>query len=89
MRDFVDKTLTKKGTPINRANLMAIQGFADKETVFGENVITETYTLPDGKTETLETVFSGNTITEKFTGEKTIVKKTTFNDDGSITEEVS
>ena len=88
MKEFVDKTLTQSGTPINRANLMAIQGFVDRETVFEENAITEIYTLPDGKTETLRTVFEGNTITETFTGEKTIVKTTIFNDDGNITEEV-
>nr|DAG64530.1 MAG TPA: hypothetical protein [Bacteriophage sp.] len=33
-------------------------------------------------------MFGENTITETFAGDKTISKKTTFNSDGSITEEI-
>lgn len=86
MIEFIDKTSTQNGTPINRANLMAIQGFVAKTTVFNsDGSITET----NGKGETLTTRFSTNTITETFVGTKTIVKTTTFNSDGSITEVLS
>ena len=87
MIEFIDKTTTQNGTPINRANLMAIQGFVAKTTVFNaDGSITET----NGKNETLRTVFNTDgSITETFTGSKTIVKTTTFNTDGSITEGVS
>ena len=87
MLEFVDKTATQKGTPINRANLMAIQGFEAKTTVFNSNgSITET----NGKGETLTTTFnSDGSITEKFVGSKTITKKTSFNADGTISEVIS
>ena len=87
MIDFIDKTSTKSGTPINRANLMAIQGFIAKTTTFNDDgSITET----NAKGETLTTTFdtSGN-IVETFVGEKTISKTTSFGSDGSITEIIS
>ena len=44
MLEFIDKTTTKNGTPINRANMMAIQGFVAKTTVFNnDGSITETF----------------------------------------------
>lgn len=87
MVDFNDKTSEQNGTPINRDNLMAIQGFESKTTKFNEDgSITET----NGKGETLVTTFNEDgSITETFVGEKTITKTTTFNDDGSISEVVS
>ena len=87
MIDFIDKTTEQNGTPINRENLMAMQGFQAKTTVFNnDGSITETN--EDG--HTLTTVFnSDNSITETFTGEKTITKTTNFNDDGSISEVIS
>lgn len=87
MIEFIDKTTTQSGTPMNRANLMAIQGFVAKTTVFNEDgSITET----NGKDETLTTVFNTDgSITETFVGKKTIVKTTTFNVDGSISEVIS
>ena len=87
MIDFIDKTSEQNGTPINRENLMAMQGFQAKTTVFNnDGSITETN--EDG--HTLTTVFnSDNSITETFTGEKTITKTTNFNDDGSISEVIS
>ena len=87
MIEFIDKTTTQSGTPINRANLMAIQGFVAKTTVFNDDgSITET----NGKGETLTTVFNTDgSITETFKGSKTIVKTTTFNNDGSITEAIA
>lgn len=87
MIDFIDRTSTKAGTPINRANLMAIQGFVAKTTVFNDDgSITET----NGKGETLRIVFNADgSITETFVGEKTLVKTTRFNSDGTISEVVS
>lgn len=87
MIEFIDKTTSVSGTPINRANLMAIQGFIANTTVFNaDGSIKET----NGKGETLTTTFSTNgTITQRFVGSKTIVKTTTFNADGSISEVIS
>ena len=87
MIDFIDKTSEQNGTPINRENLMAMQGFIAKTIVFDEDgSITET----NSKGETLTTVFNedGN-ITEVFVGEKTITKTTVFEENGSITEVIS
>lgn len=87
MMEFVDKTSTTPGTKYSRANMMAIQGFIAKTTVFNaDGSITET----NGKGHTLTTVFNADgSITETLVGTKTIVKTTTFNDDGSITEVIS
>lgn len=88
MIDFIDKTTEQNGTPINRANLMAIQGFQAQTTVFNVNngrVVSIVQT--NSANQTLTTVFnSDGSITETFVGDKTISKKTTFNSDKSITE---
>lgn len=77
---------TTLGTPINRANLMAIQGFTAKTIVFNTNgSITET----NASGETLTTTFGTNSITETFKGKYTITKTTTFNSNGSISEVIS
>lgn len=87
MIDFIDKTSEQSGTPVNRKNLMAIQGFIGNNTVFNtDGSITETNS--DGQTKT--TVFNADgSITETFVGNKTIIKTIKFNNDGSITEVVS
>lgn len=88
MKEFIDKTSTIEGTKINRANLMAMQGFIGLTTVFkADGSIVETNA--DG--HTLTTTFSddGNVITETFVGEKTITKTTTFKADGSVVEVIS
>lgn len=87
MIDFIDKTSEQSGTPINRDNLMAIQGFIASNTVFNaDGSITET----NGKGEKLTTKFnSDGSITETFVGEKTITKTTNFNTNGSISEVLS
>lgn len=87
MKEFIDKTTSVSGTPINRANLMAIQGFIAKTTVFNaDGSIVET----NGNGEKLTTVFNADgSIKETFVGTKTITKTTTFNADGSITEVLS
>jgi hypothetical protein len=87
MIEFIDKTVTQAGTTINRANMMAMQGFIAKTTTFNaDGSITET----NSKGETLTTTFNADgTITEKFVGTKTITKKTTFNANGTISETIS
>ena len=85
MIEFIDKTSEQNGTPINRENLMAVQGFVANTTVFNtDGSITET----NSKGETLTTVFNDDgSITETFVGEKTITKTTTFGET-DITQEV-
>lgn len=87
MIEFIDKTTEQGGTPVNRANLMAMQGFIANDTVFNaDGSITET----NSKGEVLTTVFNDDgSITETFVGEKTITKTTRFNEDGSIAEVIS
>ena len=87
MVDFIDKTSEENGTPINRENLMALQGFIATNTVFrADGSIVET----NSKGETLTTTFNADgSITETFVGEKTITKTTIFNANGSISEVIS
>lgn len=87
MIEFIDKTTEQGGTPVNRANLMAMQGFIANDTVFNaDGSITET----NSNGEVLTTVFNDDgSITETFVGEKTITKTTRFNDDGSMAEVIS
>ena len=73
MVEFIDKTSEQNGTPINRANLMALQGFIAKNTVFNaDGSVVET----NEKGEILTTTYDkeSNTITEVFVGEKTITR---------------
>lgn len=84
MINFLDKTSTQKGTPLNRANLMAMQGFEAKTTVFNsDGSITETNSKGETKTTTF---LSNGEILEVFGN---LGKRTTFNSDNSITEVVS
>lgn len=86
MIEFIDKTADKSGTPLNRATMMAIQGFESVETRFpNDTTIVET----NANGETLTTIFNDDgSITETFVGEKTIVKTTTFSQ-GGISEVIS
>lgn len=82
MIDFIDKTSEQAGTPINRNNLMAMQGFVAKTiTKNTDGSITETNA--DG--HTLVTRKIGGIITEVFTGDK-VISKTTQIVDGVIIE---
>lgn len=87
MIDFIDKTNTQSGTPLNRASMMAIQGFIGKKVEFldsGEIVETN----DNGEVKT--TLFNDDgTITIRFVGEKTIVKNILFVNDDLIMEVVS
>lgn len=84
MKEFIDKTPESAGTPINRANMMALQGFISCTYSYGENgEIIET----NEQGETLITVKNADgSYTQTLIGEKTITKTTTFNADGTITE---
>ena len=91
--DFIDKTSEQNGTPINRDNMMAVQGFVSTKTLppakneLGEEQIIQINTETN---EQLITTFKLNgQIEEKFIGQKTITKTTTFNSDGSISEVIS
>lgn len=85
----VPGTVSETGTAINRALLLATQGFYGNQTVFNpDGSITETN--PDGNTKV--TVFDdvNDKIVETFTaGTYIAVKTTTFNPDGTITEVIS
>ena len=85
MKEFIDKTQDKSGTPLNRNSLMAIQGFIEKNITFIGNKIIET----NSNGEVLTTTFNNDgSIEQTFAGQKTITKKITFNESGSITEEI-
>lgn len=89
MIEFVDKTAEKQGTPINRENMMALQGFVARTTVFEKNSKGKVVRVVEtnGAEQTKTTTFNDDgSITETFVGEKTITKKTTFNADGNINE---
>jgi hypothetical protein len=80
---------TNEGTPLNRYNLMAMQGFIASTTEFlDDGSIKETNS--DGDillTEFLEDGSIKSTFTP-FSRQPIITKTTVFNDDGSITTEV-
>ena len=85
MKDFIDKTAEKSGTPINRANLMSVQGFVSSTVIYANGV--RTIAFANG--ENLKTHLDGNSVIETFTGEKTITKTTSLLENGYITEVVS
>ena len=93
MTEFIDKTSEQNGTPLNRKNLMAIQGFVATETYpptkneLGEIQIIQINT--ETNEQLITTSKQNKQIEEKFIGEKTIIKTTTFNSDGSISEVIS
>lgn len=73
------------GTPLNRATLLAMQGFIGNRTTFSGDTVTET----NSRGDVLTTTFSGNTVTETFVGVggETVTKTTTF--DTTITEVIT
>lgn len=84
MIEFIDKTSAGTGTPINRQNMMAIQGFDRVTTTFNaDGSITEV----NGRGETKTTTFQNDgSIVETFVGEKQIKKTTMFLANGTIRE---
>ena len=84
MIEFIDETSTQNGTPINRKNLMAIQGFINKTTVRqADGKIVQTN--DNGETLTTYKDTDGK-IVQVFQGEKTLRRTITINQDKSITE---
>lgn len=87
MIDFIDKTSERKGTPINRSNMMALQGFVKTSISFNnDGSILET----NENGETLKTEFNADgSIKETFIGEKTITKTTRFEGKTVLSEVIS
>ena len=86
MKDFVDETEETEGTPLNRANLMAVQGFISSDAQIQENKIVEIFS--DGAT--LTTTFnSDGSITEVYEGQRVITKNTKIDGNLIITEVIS
>lgn len=85
MIEFIDKTSEQNGTPVNRENLMALQGFVGMTTEKqADGSILQTNT--DG--HTLLTVKNADgSITQTFTGEK-VITKTIKKQNGKIVEVV-
>ena len=72
MVDFIDKTSEQSGTPINRENLMAMQGFIGMTT---EKQADGSILQTNAVGHTLKTFKNDDgSITQIFTGEKTITK---------------
>ena len=97
LKEFIDKTETVDGTDINRANLMAIQGFQDNNTEIAENSDGTVTTIDEtnGDNEVMRTVITVNNdgttiITEKFpyNTAREITKTITINALGNIISEV-
>ena len=90
MIDFIDKTNEQSGTPINRQNMMAIQGFQAKTITANADGSVITCIVVDDNGNSLITTFDVNNaqIVETFTGEK-VVTKTTSQKNGTITEVIS
>lgn len=91
MIDFIDKTTVQSGTPINRENMMAIQGFSNCDIYEDVNELGEKQIIRDyvDRNEKLITTFKlDGRIEEKFVGEKTITKTYSFGIGNNISSEV-
>lgn len=94
MKEFIDKIEgVEEGTDINRANLMAIQGFQDNDIVITENGNTTTIIETNGDDEVYTSEITENSdgsavIVETIEGEKTMTKTTTINALGTVISEV-
>lgn len=91
MIDFIDKTTVQSGTPINRENMMAIQGFSNCDIYEDVNELGEKQIIEDyvDRNEKLITTFKlDGRIEEKFVGEKTITKTYSFGIGNNISSEV-
>ena len=91
MIEFIDKTSEQSGTPINRENMMAIQGFSNCNIYEDVNELGEEQVIEDyvDRNEKLITTFKlDGRIEEKFIGEKTITKTYSFGIGNNISSEV-
>ena len=84
--DFIDKTSEQNGTPINRENMMAIQGFIGMTT---EKQADGSILQTNSEGHKLVTKKNADgSITQTFIGEK-VITKTIRKQDGKIVEVVS
>ena len=83
MIEWIDETSEKLGTPANRKNLMAMQGYQQESVDFGDTIVK---TNGNGEVETI--TFEGNKIIKEFVGEKTIRQTIMFSENG-YTKELS
>ena len=86
MKNFVDKISEQSidGTIINRANLMAAQGFNNYTFEYLSNGIRITYSYPNNITEIMTITYDADSIIETFVADgKTIVKTSTLVKDTS------
>lgn len=81
MKDFIDKTNDTAGTPFNRKNMLAIQGFIGNTVSINDDG-TVTVINDEGEKEMI--TYSNGTITEQFTGEKTVTNTVSFPGDGTM-----
>lgn len=82
MIEFIDKTVNENGTPINRFNLMALQGFISSTINFKDDGSIEEVNA-NGETK-ITTVNDDGSITETFVGKKIITKTTHFRENGMV-----
>lgn len=92
MKEFIDKTSERKGTPLNRENMMAVQGFKNSTISIVENgnVTTVIETSDDTvyTTTVTENPDGSVTVVEVLEGEKTITKTTEISAEGDLISEV-
>ena len=82
MIEFIDKTVNENGTPINRFNLMALQGFISSTINFKDDGSIEEVNA-NGETKTT-IVNDDGSITETFVGKIIITKTTHFRENGTV-----
>ena len=76
MIEFLDTIGSQKGTPINRANMMAVQGFLGKRIYFPDEANISEINENGQKTDYIFN--EDGSITVRFIGEKTISKTIYF-----------
>lgn len=87
MKEFIDQTPEMAGTPINRKNLLAMQGFNSKTIRLMPDNSLE---IINSDNERLLIKFDNDKIIETLIGQKTITKTTSFSpESNSITEVMS
>ena len=88
MKEFIDTTPNEQGTPINRSNMMAMQGFVAStyEYYIDENdYLAIKQTNADGEVLITYKDEYGNYV-QKLIGQKTIEKHTVFHWTGVVEE---
>lgn len=85
MVNFVDKTSGRPGTPINRSNMMAVQGFENGVATYSKGKRIVQFASGD----TLTTYLQGESVVNTLVGEKTITKTTIITDAGNVEEVLS